>query len=184
MSKKALERIKTELKKDAADVLKDLFTEHQPYCVGYLSGKLKVEQEGAKDIFIDALLNFRDKMLQGKVEYITSIKSYLLATCVNMAKADIRKQIRVEENKHQIQQTMHSESSKELSEKQRATLRTFEELSAACQRILKCFYVHHFSMEELAEELGFANANVAKVQKSRCLSKWKQLNASLPHGTI
>jgi DNA-directed RNA polymerase specialized sigma24 family protein len=61
------------------------------------------------------------------------------------------------------------------SEKMQLSLQAFQKLKEACQKILRYFYVSHYSMEEIAESMEMASANVAKTQKNRCFNYWKKI---------
>lgn len=47
-----------------------------------------------------------------------------------------------------------------------------------CASVLKMFYYHRFSMESIAEDLGYKNELVAKKKKYECLQKLKELAAN------
>lgn len=59
------------------------------------------------------------------------------------------------------------------NERKNAVYSLIERLTEPCRRILYGFYYDHFSMADIAESLGFANADVAKTQKNRCMNKFK-----------
>lgn len=44
-------------------------------------------------------------------------------------------------------------------------------LGDKCQNIIKLFYLNKLTMEEIASEMGFASAGVAKTIKGRCYKK-------------
>ncbi len=47
------------------------------------------------------------------------------------------------------------------------------QLGEPCKELLSLFYFHNFSMESIAERLGYKNDKVAKSQKARCLKELK-----------
>lgn len=49
-----------------------------------------------------------------------------------------------------------------------------DRLVEPCKKILFGFYYDHYSMDMIAKSLGLANSDVAKTQKSRCMSKVKR----------
>jgi RNA polymerase sigma factor (sigma-70 family) len=48
------------------------------------------------------------------------------------------------------------------------------ELGEPCSALIKDFYVHKLSMEEIADKFGYTNADNAKTQKYKCLQRLKK----------
>ena len=48
------------------------------------------------------------------------------------------------------------------------------ELGEPCSTLIKDFYVHKLSMEEIADKFGYTNADNAKTQKYKCLQRLKK----------
>ena len=51
---------------------------------------------------------------------------------------------------------------------------SLEELGEPCKTIIKDFYVHKLSMDEISEKFGYTNADNAKNQKYKCLQRLKK----------
>ena len=51
---------------------------------------------------------------------------------------------------------------------------SLENLGEPCSTLLKDFYVHKLSMEEISEKFGYTNADNAKTQKYKCLQRLKR----------
>jgi len=54
-------------------------------------------------------------------------------------------------------------------------LMLFRQQGLDCQKILMYFYFRGYNFEKVAGKMGFANANVARMQKSACLRKLYEL---------
>ncbi|SDY38004.1 hypothetical protein [Hymenobacter psychrophilus] len=54
-------------------------------------------------------------------------------------------------------------------------LALFRTLGLDCQKMLMYFYFRGYHFEKMAGKMGFANANVARMQKSACLRKLYEL---------
>jgi RNA polymerase sigma factor (sigma-70 family) len=52
---------------------------------------------------------------------------------------------------------------------------SLELLGEPCKTIIKDFYVHRLSMEDISEKFGYTNADNAKNQKYKCLQRLKKL---------
>ena len=51
------------------------------------------------------------------------------------------------------------------------THQALENIDEKCQKVIRCFYIEKMNMDEIAEKIGFASADVAKTSKSRCFKK-------------
>ena len=62
-------------------------------------------------------------------------------------------------------------------ENERANLinNCLNELGDTCKRILYYFYYDELSMEDIAEKMGFANADTAKTKKYKCKKELDKL---------
>lgn len=52
--------------------------------------------------------------------------------------------------------------------------KSLEELGEPCHTLIKDFYVHKMSMDDIAEKFGYTNADNAKNQKYKCLQRLKK----------
>jgi len=50
-----------------------------------------------------------------------------------------------------------------------------EQLGEPCRSLLKAFYHHDKSMQQIAAEFGYTNPDNAKTQKYKCLSRLRKL---------
>lgn len=178
-----------QLKKGNNQSLKFIFENYSSYCLENLQRKTGCSYEEAEDILMDAIINFRDKMLAGKITYLTNLRNYIYTTCVNMQRARFQKKMQFEKNKdslkmlyYQPEKEMSYGEDNQVSYKEQLlniSQETFEQLGKSCQEILKDFYIYKMKMEAIAEKMGMANANVAKTTKSRCFKKWMQMARDL-----
>ncbi len=60
----------------------------------------------------------------------------------------------------------------------------FSNASSACQQILKMFYYEKKSMSEIAQVLGYSNADTVKAKKNRCLNQLVSKAAGVFNGKI
>ncbi len=176
MKELSVKDMRSNLRHDQSTVLKQLYTEYHDYCISNMMRKIGVDEEDAKDFFIEALLIFRRNVLEGRVEHLTSMKSYLLSTCLNLGKENFRRNNRPDAHKSEIEARLYpaSEEEEQDNSRKRVALAAFDLLPENCQKILRLFYVQRTAMKDIAPELALANENVVKVQKARCLRKWEQ----------
>ena len=149
-------------------------------------------KEDAQDIFTEALINLRDKVLEGNLKEVKNLRAYLLGTCKNMLRKKWLHQQKHREkapdivryfytathDKHfdglEFAETKAAERSNK-DRKIKLLQDTFMELKEQCRGILTMFYVYGNSMKEIAVAMQFANAKVAKTSKARCFKQWRQL---------
>lgn len=176
MGNAQLSRWLAELQDGDTSCLKTIFEEHAAYCIGLLKRNTNCSQEDAEDILVEAVMNFREKLLAGKIEYLTSLRNYLYTTCHNMYLAQHKKQSKQQEKTNDLQryflELMGAEEEAENKEELwKISVQALQSLGDKCKTIIESYYIEGLSMELVAKRLGLANANVAKVSKSRCLKQ-------------
>ena len=160
-----------------------IFQEYGSYCVRNLQKKLSCSVDDAKDIFIEAVMNFRQRVLNGKIQELTNLRGYLFTTCVNMQMASNRKTQRhmnhQDRIKHYFYDVFDGDPAIELEEGSKESLlklciQTMNILGEKCKSLLKAFYIEELTLDEIVEQLDFSTKDVAKTSKSRCMQKWRK----------
>ncbi|WP_456458455.1 RNA polymerase sigma factor [Reichenbachiella sp.] len=168
-----LNEIVQSLRKGDNSCLKIFFQEYGDYCTKNLIKKTSCTAEDADDIFVDAIINLRERLLAGKVSYLTNTKGYLYSTCYNMWLVKYRKHKVHEAHAEDIKNFYDEPSLPYADQEELLNLVTYaiNTLGDKCQNIIKLFYLNKLTMEEIASEMGFASAGVAKTIKGRCYKK-------------
>lgn len=167
------QELQYELKKGNNEMLSVFFQEHAGFCTRKLTREHQCSQEDAEDIFIESVMSLREKLIQGSVEAVANVRSYLYKTCHYMLMDRLRKKGREAQQEEDVARFFYESAyttendpfDKELME---ITKIAWNELSEKCKDILHYFYVDRSEMKEIAEMMAFASANVAKTSKSRC----------------
>ncbi len=89
MTKDELHQLRKMIIDGDQNALKDIFINHRKNCIHTIRTKLFYSKEDAEDIYTDAILVFRDNVISGKIENLTSVNGYLKSTCLNMGKTKI-----------------------------------------------------------------------------------------------
>ena len=63
-------------------------------------------------------------------------------------------------------------------DRSRDVRKSLEQLGLHCRQLLLLFYYFRKSMDEIATDLGYTNADNAKSQKYKCLQKLKTIHLS------
>lgn len=141
-------------------------------------------KEDAEDVVQDAILALINNVNEGKyqLQESTKIKTYFIGICKNIWKEHLRRKARyatfsdfdfkIEEFEGYdfLYEITEYEA---LTERQKIVLEVFNSASDTCKQVLSYFYFKNYSHEEIAEKMGFSNAESSKTQKNKCLKKLK-----------
>jgi RNA polymerase sigma factor (sigma-70 family) len=170
-------QLASELKSGDSNTFKAIFEQHASYCISKLVRQFRCAREDAEDIYVEAVLNLREKIITEKIEAVTDLRAYLFGTCKNMMLVELKKKQRINTAVTEINHLAQTEvredydDAKYKEELLAVTEQAMGNLPAACQQLLKLFYFDKLSLEEIATHMQLANANVAKVSKARCFHK-------------
>ncbi|GAA0188303.1 hypothetical protein GCM10009122_46240 [Fulvivirga kasyanovii] len=167
------------LKQGDQSCLEDLVVAYKGYCVNGLKKKTRCQNEEAEDLFIDALLELRDKVLSGKLDHLINAKSYIFGICYNkwLSAQRVKNKMNSIDAENYYQQYLKDDmlfESDDVDYKMQLlniTNKALETIGEKCYKIIKYFYLEKKSMEDIAEIMGFASSDVAKTSKSRCFKK-------------
>lgn len=177
MKQRDLEELLRQMKDGDNSGLNSIFMTHARYCISGLVKKHSCSREDAEDIYADSVLNFREKLIDGRIEYLTDLKSYLFATCNNMFLARLKRASRVMKAVHELSNAaenieMDGDNESQFREELLDTVNeALDQLQEKCREMLQMFYFQKLSLDEIANRFNMANANVAKVSKARCFQR-------------
>ena len=115
----------------------------------------------AHELLQDTLLDFYDQVADGR---ITLLPIDLRAYLYGMA------QLRLDAHVPAHQPLPAAEAGR-----RQRLLAQFNQLGTDCQQVLTYFYFRGYQFEKVGGKMGFANATVARRQKSACLRKLYEL---------
>lgn len=176
------------IKENDSSALAEVFHSANAYCIRTLRKKTSCDKEDAEDLFMDAILVFRENVLSSKLDQISNLNSYVYGICWNLWRERNRNQKKwaaaQDEITHQL--LLMSEqggipfAEEELMEKQQTinlVTRALTELGEKCQQLLRMVYIEKRSHQEIASILEFSSSNVVKVTRHRCYQQWmKKVN--------
>lgn len=171
-----LKDIRSSLLKGDNEALRYIYMQYGDYCINTMISQRSCGKEEAEDLFIEAVLILREKVMEGKIEQLTNTKYYLYKTCENIylarLKSDKRKRQKLDDLKYFYYQSSLVEGEEEWDARlQKAAKQAWQELTEKCRDILNYFYVDSLRMTEIMELMDFASADVAKTTKARCYKK-------------
>jgi len=178
LTEKALIQLRKDLINGNNVPLKKIYVDNKKDCQRILMKMQQFKSSAFQDIYTDAVIVFRDNIVSGKIRELTSIKNYLVSTCLNMSRQAYAQQNRKKSKVEEVQAILYPEGdkfyiNKEENNRMIEVCKTaLELLTENCQRILLLYYVHNLSMKEIAEEMKLSSSDVSKTMKSRCYKKW------------
>ena len=137
-----------------------------------------------EEIYDDAIFALYTNVKEGKLKELTcSLQTYINRIGEHKA-IDMLRKVQIETEELPEYETLDfCDRSEEywltdgdnMEEERKTTIYSLiENLVEPCKKILFSFYYDHCSMEVIAQSMGKANSDVAKTQKSRCMSKVKR----------
>ncbi|MCB0617736.1 MAG: sigma-70 family RNA polymerase sigma factor [Saprospiraceae bacterium] len=139
--------------------------------------------EDGRDLFQEGLLAVLKMAQRPNFQLTSSFYALLFGICRRIWLKQLRKRYGREvtisdENEYTDEQDVERTLlARELSMLVRNKL---QELTERCQKILNLFYEEERKMQEIAEEMEFANENVAKKEKFKCKKRLIELIQSDP----
>lgn len=122
-------------------------------------------EEEAKDIYQDALVVLWQKAKSPDFILTSKISTYLYSVCMNLWRKELARKSRLTSS-----EGVDVGEEMPLDEKEKVQLiqNCLNELGDTCKQILLYYYFDRLSMAEIAEKMGFANADTAKTKKYKC----------------
>ncbi len=152
-----------------------LYRLHYPM-VRYLVIQNSGSSEEADDVFQDGLLVLIDKLRRADFQLTASLKTYLYSVCRNLWLKRLKVKGKTKlidfENPVEVAEEASEESNEPILKSLRECLET---IGDSCRKILERYYYFKMSMEEIASELGYTNAENVKNQKYKCILRMRKL---------
>lgn len=122
-------------------------------------------EDEAKDVFQDALVVFWEKVVSEKLVLTSKISTYLFSICQNLWRKELDRKTR-----HAGELTVDKPDNFDPDKQERidAMRKCLQMLGESCRQILMLYYFDDLSMQEIAQQMGLANADTAKTKKYKC----------------
>ncbi len=133
----------------------------------------------AKDIFQEAMIVLYEKVRSGNFELNCQIKTYVFSVCRRLWLKRLQQINRYKTEVDGLQDVIQVEEELEAHEQLNAEFQLMEKainsLGEPCKSLLEAYYLRQKSMQEIAGNFGYTNADNAKNQKYKCLMRLKKL---------
>jgi len=171
--KEILEGIATGQKKSLEWVYKHCFATTKKMVI-----KLNGDTDEAWDVFQEAVTIFYQKCSTEGIDLNCRINTYLTSVARNLWIKRFKQKITTEipEEWDEVEDAETDVDEFLQKERDLTTLETMlDKLGDPCSKMLKAFYFNKKSMQEICTEFGYTNADNAKTQKYKCLTRLKKL---------
>jgi RNA polymerase sigma factor (sigma-70 family) len=142
-------------------------------------------EDDARDVYQEGVMVFYEKVREGSLELSCQIKTYLYAVCRRLWLKRLTTKSRLhgvrlldDDDYGPYLNTGAEDDLHEAEERDRrfATMsEALTHLGEPCRSLLEGFYLLDKSMQDLTAEHGYTNADTAKTQKYKCLTRLKKL---------
>lgn len=144
----------------------------------------KGNQQDVDDVFHDGLIAFYKLVKQGKINTDTNVEAYLYSICRNMwAKKLMKapKQIQLDETYNNVIATEDTQVNTLLSgERKNLIKKILKSLGEECEKVLLLFYYERLRTKEIVKQMHYANDQVLRNKKSKCMKKLREVVLSSP----
>lgn len=135
--------------------------------------------DDARDIFQEAMVVLYEKAKSGNLELSCQIKTYIYSICRRLWLKRLQQLQRFPADVGGVEDSVPVEEDLEQQEQKNMEFHVMEKammgLGEPCRSLLDAFYLQKKSMAEIASGFGYTNADNAKTQKYKCLSRLKKL---------
>jgi RNA polymerase sigma factor (sigma-70 family) len=120
--------------------------------------------EEARDIYQEALIVFWQKAASNNLVLTSKISTYLYSICQNLWRKELDRKSRLSYEDKDGSDGVDPDR----EERIKIINNCINELGETCKKLLTYYYFDEMSMSDIAEKLGFANADTAKTKKYKC----------------
>ncbi len=161
------------------EALKKLYKNNYPSIAHFVLNNSGTEEE-AKDVYQDSVIIFYEKIQNPSFELNCLVKTFLYSVARRLWLKKLAEKERYVGKVTDFEDFLDF-SDLEMQEADENELR-FEQMEKAldqigepCRTILKDFYIHRLSMQDIAEKMGYTGTDNAKTQKYKCLQRLKKI---------
>lgn len=170
------------LLKEGSEALSIVYKRHKSYCINFMKSMYN-EYDEIKDIFQDAVIVFYENLNTDGFTLTCSMQTYLNSICRNQILKRInfskRYDVKTADDKSEFLENITDwfddgmEVNNERINVMKDILKDMKETSSKCYDILVRFFYQNQTMDKIAADLDYTNADNAKNQKYRCQEKLK-----------
>jgi len=165
------------LAKGSRQATEQVYRQHSKIVIGWIVQN-GGEASDAEDVFQEAMVVLFEKAQAAEFRLTCKIGTYLFAVSKHLWYKKIKQNQRVSFNTEPEENIAYEEDitgheERELHYEQLNW--ALDKLGEPCRSLLKAFYQSEKSMQQIAADFGYTNADNAKTQKYKCLNRLRKL---------
>ena len=157
--------------------IEDIYKDNKEPFISWAEKNYHIDNETLQDIYQNTMVIFYENIFYNKIEKLNSTPStYLFGIGKNLILKKYRQNKKVEDHKFRLQEHwnfIHLQES-DLENTYEAVKEVLDATKEPCKTIIESYYLKGMSIDGIAKQQGYKNANVVKTQKSRCLKVFKE----------
>lgn len=174
------------------DIVREWYTRLRPEFLRRLTARYSgLSLYDAENLYQDTFIAVQENLMRGRIKEDTSWSSYIMTIGLNLASKEWNKigksdstddGFDVDDNDYgsgsktvlkmeeQIRKLSDEDSLYKNEEAVSILGNELNHTPEPCRSIIQCFYGDGWSMDEIADEIGYKNATTAKAKKSQCMN--------------
>lgn len=171
------------IRRDDDILMNRLYKTHYPMIEHFIITNAGTADE-AKDIYQEAFIILYENLHTPDFKLTCKIKTYLYSVCRRLwLKRFAFKTKYYGELNDSEEFVMIDDGETAVAEENELKFNVMDEalqkLGEPCRTILEDYYIHNLTMTQIAEKMGYTNADNAKNQKYKCLTRLKKIAETL-----
>jgi RNA polymerase sigma factor (sigma-70 family) len=135
--------------------------------------------EVAKDVFQEAMIVLYEKVCSGSFELNCQVKTYIYSVCRRIWLKRLQQLNRYSTGAENYESTVPVDEDLDEHERRNVEFEMMDKaighLGEPCKSLIEAYYLQKRSMQEIAVNFGYTNADNAKNQKYKCLMRLKKI---------
>jgi RNA polymerase sigma factor (sigma-70 family) len=165
------------LAKGSRKATEQIYRQHSKIVIGWIVQN-GGEAADAEDIFQESMVILYEKAQSAEFRLSCKIGTYLFAVSKHLWYKKLRQNQRITLGGEDAQEIVYEEDvigheERELHYEQLDL--SLDKLGEPCRSLLKAYYQQDKSMQQIATDFGYTNADNAKTQKYKCLNRLRKL---------
>jgi|GEM_PF-609823 len=174
MKKEQMAELRRQLLNGNTVQLEKFYVDYRIDVKAVLLSKGICSADEAMDYFSQALVIFYDNVMDEKIQELASVKNYLIGICVNLNRLKNTHKCKVDKKMDELRLLYYENNDTTIDDENfknsliDVSQKALKQLNEKCQKIIIGYYIHNWSMKQVALHLCLASSDVAKTLKSRC----------------
>ena len=172
------EQLLAGLARNEKQAIETLYKEHFGMIQAFILNN-NGSSDDARDIFQEAMIVLYEKAISGSFELTAQIKTYLYSVSRRLWLKRLQQMQRFGAPVENLAETIQVEDELEAHEKRNEAYMTMEKalshIGEPCKSLLEAYYLQKKNMQEISTQFGYTNADNAKNQKYKCLTRLKKM---------